>query len=128
MKGPVVVRPVYLHKDERILGLIFGTMTGLLIFALTEMQARHSGINVTGEELQKIFADYSASVLTFSDYSQVVNFPQGNKWQRQLLHALKIERLAPRPVVNLGSGFSPSNECPWGTSRASGQAPTPDGS
>jgi transposase len=114
MKGPVAVRPIYLHKDERILGLLFGTMMGLLIFGLTEMEARSGRIEISGEELQKLFADYSASVLVFDDGSQAMTPPTGNKWQRQLLQAIHVERLTLQQVApELQLHVAAPPECPW---------------
>ena len=43
LKGPLAVRPCYLHKQERILSLVFCTMVALLLFALLEWELRQSG-------------------------------------------------------------------------------------
>ncbi len=44
VKGPLAVRPVYVHKEERILGLVFCTMVALLLFALLELVTRRAGL------------------------------------------------------------------------------------
>ena len=36
--GPITVRPIHQHKDERILGLLFANMMALLAFGITEMR------------------------------------------------------------------------------------------
>ena len=38
LKGPITVRPISLHQDERILGLLFAHMMALLAFGITEMR------------------------------------------------------------------------------------------
>ena len=38
VKGPLAVCPVYVHKEERILGVVFCTMVALLLFALLELR------------------------------------------------------------------------------------------
>lgn len=129
LKGTLKVRPIYLHKDERILGLLFSNMISLLVYGLTEMQARRAGKTITGEQLQKLFADYSASVLVFEDGSQVVTPPRGNKWQRQLHEALHV---APLNVQQVSAEYQLHlpvvSECPWGTSAEGHEHATQDGS
>jgi len=114
LKGPVTVRPIYLHKDERILGLLFSTMAALLIFGLTEMQARRNGKKLTGNEVQILFHDFAASVLTFDDGSQAVAIPRGNKWQRQL-HELLGVQVAPLQQVSAEQCLHLTSPppCPW---------------
>jgi len=43
VKGPLAIRPVYLHKQERIQALVFCTMVALLVFALLELLAHRAG-------------------------------------------------------------------------------------
>lgn len=113
LKGPVVVRPVFLHKDERILGLIFASMTSLLLYGLIELLAHRDGKKITGEEVQRQLNDYTGTVLTFADGSQVVAFPQGNKWQRSLHNAINVPQLG-RPMSIRGTvGTQKSTPCPW---------------
>jgi transposase len=99
LKGPVVVRPIFLHDDDRILGLLFGTMTALLLYGLAELLAHRSGLQITGEEIQKQFRDYSGSVIVFEDGSQVVALPQGNNLQRLLHQAMNVTNVARRITV-----------------------------
>ncbi len=98
LKGPITVRPIYLHKDERILGLLFANMMALLAFGITEMQSRRNGMRVTGAEVQRTFADYSATVLVFSDASRAVTLPQGDRKQRQLHCTLGITPTSARQI------------------------------
>lgn len=45
------VRPVYLHKDERIAALMLVNMIALLVYSLAERRCRRSGLHVTGREM-----------------------------------------------------------------------------
>jgi len=45
------VRPLFVHKQERVLGLVWATMAALLLFALLELQARHAGLSAAGRTL-----------------------------------------------------------------------------
>jgi len=69
IKGPLAVRPVYLHKEERIRALVFCTMVALLVFALLELLARRAALAQSGTVLLAQFAAVSALVLVFQDGS-----------------------------------------------------------
>ena len=45
------VRPIYLHKDERIEALMLVNMIALLVYSLAERRCRRSGLHVTGQEM-----------------------------------------------------------------------------
>lgn len=129
LKSTVKVRPIYLHNDDRILGLLFSNMIGLLVYGLTEMQARRAGKTITGEELQKLFADYSASVLIFEDGGQIVTPPRGNKWQRQLHEALHVDPLnAQQMSEDCKIRFPVVSSCPWDTGSEREERELEDGS
>jgi len=51
LKGPLAVRPLFVHKQERVLGLVWATMVALLLFALLELHARRAGLSVSGRTL-----------------------------------------------------------------------------
>jgi hypothetical protein len=71
MKGPLAVRPVYLHKQERILSLVFCTMVALLVFALLEWAARRVGERASGTALLARFTELRVLVLAFADGSRL---------------------------------------------------------
>jgi len=50
VKGPLAVRPVYVHKQERILAWSSGTMVALLLFALLELLLRRAGLPLSGQQ------------------------------------------------------------------------------
>lgn len=64
-----MVRPVYLHKEERILALVFCTMVALLVFALVELLLQRAGLSISGRALLEQFAALSVLVLIFQDGS-----------------------------------------------------------
>jgi len=89
--GPVVVRPIYLHNDDRINGLVLGSMIAMLVVSIAELTVwRRLRKKITIESLQKLFDNFAATVHTLSDTSQVLVMPQSNRWQGQILNAMGI--------------------------------------
>jgi len=74
LKGPLRVRPVYLHTDERIEGLTFITLLAMLVRALLGLRARRAGLAGSTEQLFQAFAPLDATDQVFVDgsrYSQL---------------------------------------------------------
>jgi transposase len=69
VKGPLAVRPVYLHKQERIQALIFCTMVALLVFALLELLAHRASFVASGQTLLAQFAGLAVLILILHDGS-----------------------------------------------------------
>lgn len=67
VKGPLAVRPVYLHQQERIQALVFCTMVALLVFALLELLAQRAGLGVSGQVLLAQVAALAVLVLVLRD-------------------------------------------------------------
>ena len=53
IKGLIGVRPMFLHKQERIESLVFICMLALLVFSILEMLAKRTSIPMTGERILK---------------------------------------------------------------------------
>jgi Domain of unknown function (DUF4277) len=70
LKGPLAVRPVFLHRQERIVSLVGCTMVALLVFALLEWVARRAGERDSGPTLLARFAELRVLVLHFHDGSR----------------------------------------------------------
>jgi transposase len=70
LKGPLAVRPVFLHQQERILSLVWCTMVALLVFALLEWATRRVGERDSGTILLTRFAELRVLVLHFHDGSR----------------------------------------------------------
>lgn len=112
-KGTIIVRPIYLHKEARIRGLVFSTMTALLVFGITELLAMRDQKKITGEEIRRQLDGYEGSILTFSDGSSIVVYPEGNEWQKQLHMAVGVN--TGHWITLRGPETSPevSTPCPW---------------
>ena len=78
IKGPLAVRPIYVHKQERILGLVFCTMVALLLFALLELLLRRAGVPLSGQQFFAACAPLSLVILQLHDGSalrQITGLP-----------------------------------------------------
>lgn len=69
IKGPIRVRPMFLHRQERIESLIFICMLSLLVFSILEMLAKRSGFFMTGESILKQFQTSTVIYTIFKDGS-----------------------------------------------------------
>lgn len=125
--GPVVVRPVFLHKDERICGMVFVCMVALLVVCIQELLAkRYLKTRVTGETIQEVFETFGASLQTFVDESQLLFMPTPTEWQRQLLESadIRIEPVVPVTVAAQWTASSGQNP-PWPISAEASDRPQP---
>ena len=60
LKGPVKVRPIYLHDEGRIRALVFVSILALMVYSLIEILARRSGMGrVTTRRLLFVFQKIS---------------------------------------------------------------------
>jgi transposase len=71
VKGPLAVRPVYVHKEERVLGLVFCTLVALLLFALLELVLRRAGLPLSGQQFLAQCAPLAVVVLLLHDGSML---------------------------------------------------------
>lgn len=69
LKGPLAVRPIYVHKEERVLGLVFCTMVALLLFALLELALCRAGLPLSGQQFLAKCAPLAVVVLLLRDGS-----------------------------------------------------------
>ena len=67
VKGPLAVRPVYVHKEERVLGLVFCTLVALLLFALLEVLIRRAGLPLSGSQFLAQCAALAVVLLILRD-------------------------------------------------------------
>jgi transposase len=88
VKGPLAVRPVYLHKEKRIVSLVFCTMVALLVFALLEWVARRVGVPQSGTVLLERFAEARLLILGFADGSRLRRVLGLDPPEAELLRAL----------------------------------------
>ena len=97
VKGPVQIRPIFLHKQERIEGLIFVAMVALLVYTILEMLCRRAGQPITARQVLEKFERLGAVYIQFSDGS-VLKLPSAlTPFQGQLIELLRF----PHPEVYL---------------------------
>jgi transposase len=97
VKGPVQIRPIFLHKSERVEGLILVAMIALLVYTILEMLCRRAGQPITARQVLERFEPLSAIYLQFSDGS-ILKLPSAlTAFQGQLIDLLKF----PPPEVYL---------------------------
>ncbi len=97
IKGPIRIRPIFLHKQERIEALIFICMLALLVFSILEMLAKRANIKMTGERLIEQFQTVTAIYTIFRDGSVLRRIVSLTAVQSNLLSALDV----PTPQVYL---------------------------
>ena len=97
VKGPVHIRPMFLHKQERIEGLVFVAMLALLLYTILEMLCRRAGQRITARKVLEKFELLGAVYLQFGDGS-VLKLPSAlNAFQGQLIELLRF----PEPAAYL---------------------------
>lgn len=97
VKGPVRVRPLFLHKAERVEGLVFVAMLALLVYTILEMLCRRAGQWITARQVLEKFERLGAIYLQFSDGSQMKLPSELNPAQQHLIDLLRF----PQPALYL---------------------------
>jgi transposase len=90
VKGPLAVRPVFLHNDQRLEGLVFVTLVALLVRALLAVQCQQAGLKVSVDRLLAEFTSWSAVDLTLKDGSHVRQLATPTEFQTQVMLALGV--------------------------------------
>ena len=88
LKGPIRLRPVYLHKEERIAGLVFVNMLALLVYSVVELKCQRGGLRITAEAVLKRFVYLAVTYTTFVDGSVQVRVERLNQRQREVVRAM----------------------------------------
>lgn len=66
-QGPLAVRPLFVHKQDRVRGMVWATMVALQLFALLELQAHQARLTISGQTLNVTCRTLMrANVLRFS--------------------------------------------------------------
>jgi len=89
-KGPIRVRPIFLHNQERIESLVFICMLALLVFSILEMMAKRNGIIMTGESILKQFQTMTVVYTTFKDGSCWKQVAPLTQFQNEFIQALGL--------------------------------------
>jgi transposase len=88
LKGPLCVRPLYLHSDQRIESLIFIILLALLVRVLLQLRCQRAGLAVSTNRILAAFAPLTATELTFVDGSRLCQLGTLTPFQRQVLATL----------------------------------------
>ncbi|MDQ4075371.1 MAG: IS1634 family transposase [Chloroflexota bacterium] len=90
IKGPVALRPLFLHNEERIEGLVFVSMLALLLYTILEMLCRRAGHHITARHVLETFERLGAIYLPFADGSWLKVASALTDAQRHLLELLRF--------------------------------------
>jgi transposase len=88
LKGPLCIRPLYSHSDQRIESLVFITLLALLVRALLHLRCRRAGLPYSADQVLAAFAPLYATKLTFVDGSHLCQLGRLTTVQQQVLAAL----------------------------------------
>jgi transposase len=89
-KGPVAVRPVFLHTDKRIEGVVFVTLVALLVRALLRLRCQHAGLKMSADHVLAEFAPWSVVDLTLTDGTHVRQVATPTDLQTRIMTALGV--------------------------------------
>lgn len=93
VKGPLRVRPVFLHTDERIQVLVFFNLVALLVRAILALRLKRAGLSYSVDQVLFEFASLHAVYQHFSDGSQVPQLGSVSAFQQEVLMALHLPPL-----------------------------------
>jgi len=88
IKGPLLVHPLFVRSDRRIEGLVFISLSALLVRAILERACRQQGLSMTADRLLRAFAFLQAVDLVWSDGSIQRRAAEMTDIQAQVLHTL----------------------------------------
>lgn len=93
IKNEISVRPVFLHKDERICSLVFVTIVSLMVYSLLEILARRSTeTRITARNMLYMFEKVNIMMITFSDGQKIMRVEDLTPPQAEMLERLKLAR------------------------------------
>jgi transposase len=90
LKGPLRVRPLFVHNDARIEGLVFVTLLALLVRTLLELRCRRAGLAYSAEHILQAFAALYATEQVFVDGSRYSQLGRLSDLQQRVLDGLQF--------------------------------------
>jgi transposase len=90
LKSPLAARPVFLHTDRRIEGLVFVTLVALLVRALLSVQCQRAGLNVSVDRVLTEFAPWAVVELALTDGSQVRQVASPTEFEAEVMTKLGV--------------------------------------
>jgi len=88
VKGPLLVRPLFVRNDQRVEGLVFITLLALLTRAILERVCRQHGLEVTAQRLFHAFTALQAVDLVWRDGSNQRRASEMTLFQEQVIETL----------------------------------------
>jgi transposase len=88
IKGPIRIRPMFLHNQERIESLVFICMLALLVYSILEMLSKRANIVMTGESILKQFQTSTVVYTIFKDHSIWKQIASLTAFQSKLIQKL----------------------------------------
>jgi transposase len=88
VKGPLLIRPLFVRSDRRMEGLVLITLLALLVQAILERTCRQRGQPLTAERLFRGFVNLQAVDLTWADGSRQRRASEMSAFQSEILEAL----------------------------------------
>lgn len=86
----MAVRPVFLHTDQRIEGLVFITLVALLVRALLRLRCQQAGLKMSADRVLAEFAPWSVVDLTLTDDTHLRQAAIPTNFQAQVMAALGV--------------------------------------
>jgi transposase len=90
LKSPLAVRPVFLHSDQRIEGLVFVTLVALLVRSLLFVQCQQAGLNASVDRIVAEFAPWSVVDLVLADGSHVRQVATPTEFEADVMARLGV--------------------------------------
>jgi transposase len=88
VKGPLLVRPLFVHSDRRVEGLVFITLLALLVHAILEWTCRQQELEVTAQKLFGAFELLQAVDLIWRDGNSQRRASEMTAFRTQVLEML----------------------------------------
>ncbi len=95
VKGPLAVRPVFLHTDQRIEGVVFITLVALLVRALLALRCQQAGLKASVDRVLAEFAPWSVIDLTLTDGVHIREVAAPTDFQTKVITALGVPPCEP---------------------------------
>jgi transposase len=90
-KGVLRVRPIYLHKDERIAAMLLVNMIALLVYSLAERRCRHNGLKIAGRQMLYEFGSLHVIETRFRDGSMLYRSMPLTPGQCEILQRMRLK-------------------------------------
>ena len=84
------VRPIYLHKDERIEAMLLVNMIALLVYSLAERRCQRNGLKITGRQMLYQFGPLYVIETRFKDDSVLYRSMPLTPNQREILQRMGL--------------------------------------